>query len=298
MRGLLGHQASRRSCLPAGVLFDMEKAFDTIPRDGLWTAVAPAKLKGLSVLEQCSVEGPSRFNLLYPISITQAQRKRPQHQRVVAVDTRAETTTRLDLSHLCFVDNLLSLLIFWRKSQLSRFAEMVSQVLESGSFKAEHISSRSEGGGEGTIRATTFVKFLGCQLESRKHACRGTNANIQGLQGPSSVFTRVVGPLLHRLEHQTQAVADTGPEHLAVCGRSTCMATARRGNSGKVAKPRFATHCKSPVHVSGRRTQDPRGRLGARTVTSTVQVRRLFWAKNAFVREHTHKTNVLLLVKP
>ena len=36
----------------------------------------------------------------------------------------------MDLSDLCFVDDLVSLLIFWRKSQLSRFAEMVSQVLE------------------------------------------------------------------------------------------------------------------------------------------------------------------------
>ena len=38
--------------------------------------------------------------------------------------------SKLDLSDLCFADDLVSLLIFWRKSQLSRFAEMVSQVLE------------------------------------------------------------------------------------------------------------------------------------------------------------------------
>ena len=43
--------------------------------------------------------------------------------------------SRLDLSDLCFVDELVSLLIFWRKSQLSRFAEMVSQVLESGRLR-------------------------------------------------------------------------------------------------------------------------------------------------------------------
>ena len=43
--------------------------------------------------------------------------------------------SRLDLSDLCFVDDLVSLLIFWWKSQLSRFAEMVSQVLETGRLR-------------------------------------------------------------------------------------------------------------------------------------------------------------------
>ena len=36
------------------------------------------------------------------------------------------TVSRLDLSDLCYVDDLVSLLIFWRKSQLSRFAVTVS----------------------------------------------------------------------------------------------------------------------------------------------------------------------------
>ena len=65
---------------------------------------------------QGRVEGPLWFILLYALRITQAQRKRSQQQRVIAVDSRAETTTRLDLSDLCFVDDLVSLLIFWRKS--------------------------------------------------------------------------------------------------------------------------------------------------------------------------------------
>ena len=94
------HQASRRSCLHAGFLFDLEKTFDTIPRDRSWAAVSnAAKLKGLSVkleaghagtcytirnslgrpvtkvhvtmgVRQGSVEGPLCFVLLYA----------PQHQ--------------------------------------------------------------------------------------------------------------------------------------------------------------------------------------------------------------------------
>ena len=94
------HKASRRSCLLAGFLFDLERAFDTTPRDRPWAAVSDAaKLKGLSVIleavhagtchiirnslgrpvtkvhvtmgvRQGSVEGPLCFILLYALSIT------------------------------------------------------------------------------------------------------------------------------------------------------------------------------------------------------------------------------------
>ena len=83
----------------------------------------------------------------------------------------------------------MSFLIFWWKSQLSRFAEMVSQVLESGRLSvnesklevlvgaagpgARRINAEIARGasqftfrGE-TIRATTVVKHLGCQVESQ-----------------------------------------------------------------------------------------------------------------------------------
>ena len=136
-----GHQACRRSCLLAGFLFDLEKALDTVPRDRLRAAVAStAKLKGLSVVleaghagtcyvirsclkrpiskvhvtlgvRQGSVESPLCSILLYALSTTQAKRKRPQHQTVMAMGSRAETTTRLDLSDLCFVDDRVSFLI-------------------------------------------------------------------------------------------------------------------------------------------------------------------------------------------
>ena len=43
---------------------------------------------------------------------------------------------------------------------------------------------------------------------------------------------------------------------------------------------------RAPVHVSGERTQDIRRRLGVYTVTSTLQVRRLLWAKK-WLREGT-----------
>ena len=131
------HQASRRSCLLAGFLFDLEKAFDVIPRARLWAAVSDAakllqeagragtcyiignslgrpvtKVHVTMGVRLGSVEGPLCFILLYALSITQAQRKRPQNQRVSVVVTRGNTVSRLDLSDLCFVDDLASLLIF------------------------------------------------------------------------------------------------------------------------------------------------------------------------------------------
>ena len=87
------NQASRRSCLLAGCLIDLKEAFDTIPRDRLWAAVASvAKLKGLSLVLETghagtcyiirnslgrpitkvhvkgSVEDPLCFVLLYALS--------------------------------------------------------------------------------------------------------------------------------------------------------------------------------------------------------------------------------------
>ena len=43
------------------------------------------------------------------------EKKRPQHQRVIAVVPRRNTVSRLDLSDLCFVDDLVSLLIFLKE---------------------------------------------------------------------------------------------------------------------------------------------------------------------------------------
>ena len=45
-------------------------------------------------------------------------------------------------------------------------------------------------------------------------------------------------------EHQNQVVADAGSEHFAACCRSSCVASERRENAGKVAKPWTTTHCK------------------------------------------------------
>ena len=83
-------------------------------------------------------------------------------------------------------------------------------------------------------------------MQRHKYDC------AEGSKCPGSVFMRVVGPSLHRHEHQNQAVADTGSEHFAVRSRSSYMATARRGNFGEMATPLNTTHCKSSCScVSG-----------------------------------------------
>ena len=64
-------------------------------------------------------------------SFVRSQHHPSSKKKTSTVDLRA-----VDLPDLCFVDDLVSLLIFWRKRQLSRFAEMVSQVLESGRLRA------------------------------------------------------------------------------------------------------------------------------------------------------------------
>ena len=76
------HQASRRSCLLAGSLLDLEKAFDTIPRDRLWAAVSDAaKLKGLSVVLEaghagtCSIIRNSLGRLVTKVHVTMAVRQ-------------------------------------------------------------------------------------------------------------------------------------------------------------------------------------------------------------------------------
>ena len=138
---------------------------------------------------------------------------------------RGNTLNRLDLSDLCFVDDLVSLLIFWRKSQLSRFAEMVSQVLESGRLRvnksklvapigaagpgARRINAEIARGacqftfrGE-TIRATTVVKDLGFQVESQGSTrAGGADEGYQGHQGPGSIFSWTVGSSFYWLSAQ------------------------------------------------------------------------------------------------
>ena len=95
-------------------------------------------------VRQGSVEGHYVSFFCMP-SASRKPRKIPQHQRVIAVVPRGNPVSRLDLSDLCIVDDLVSLLIVWRKSQLSRFAEMVSQVLESARLRV----NRSQTGGTG-----------------------------------------------------------------------------------------------------------------------------------------------------
>ena len=205
----------------------------------------------------------------------------------------------------------MSVLIFWRKSQLSRFAEMVSQVLETGRPRvnkrqldtlvgaagpgARRINAEIAHGtyqftfrGE-TIRATAVVKYLGCQVESQgstraeakmrvTKAIKAQARYSRGLWAPRSIGlstklrlwqTLVRSILLYAAESHAWHPRDV--ETLEKCQKRSLRHIAR-----------------APVHVSRERTQDLRKRLGVHTVVSTLQVRRLLWAKK-WLREETYQ---------
>ena len=86
----------------------------------------------------------------------------------------------------------------------------------------------------------------------RKHARTSTDEGHQSHQGPSSILSWTVGSSFHRIEHQNQTMADAGSEHFAVCSRSSCVASERRGNAGRVAKQCTTTHCKIPCSCVSR----------------------------------------------
>ena len=97
--------------------------------------------------------------------------------------------------------------------------------------------------------------------------------------------SRPARPKLDILAHQNQAVVDAGSEHFAVCSRSSCVASERRGNAGKVAN---RAHCKIPcASVSRAHTGPSKEAWSTHTVVSTMQVRRLLWA-NKWLREETY----------
>ena len=270
--------------------FDLEKAFDTIPGDGLWAAVSDAaKLKGLSVVLEaghagtCYIIRNSLRRLVTKVHVTMGVRQGSVEGPLCFILRTGNTVS-------CFVDDMVTLLILWRKSQLSRFAEMVSQVIDSGRLRvnksklevlvgaarpgARRINAEIARGayqftfrGE-TNRATTVLKY----------ARRGTNDGHQGHQGPSTIFSWTVGSSFHRNEHQNQAVADAGSEHFAVCSRCSCEHPRDVETLEKLQHRALIHIARSPCFIcleSARKTSESGLEY---TVVSTLQVRRLLWA--------------------
>ena len=97
-----------------------------------------------------------------------------------------------------------------------------------------------------TIRATAVVKYLGCQLEAQGNTHAEAQKRVSKASMAQARYSR--GLRAHRsigLSTKNRAMAYTGSEHFAVRSRSSCMATARCGNVGEMAKPRTKTYCKS-----------------------------------------------------
>ena len=99
---------------------------------------------------------------------------------------------------------------------------------------------------------------LGCQVESQGNA-RG-EAQMRVIKASTAQTRYSCGlwaPRSIGLSTQNQAVADAGAEHFAVCSRSSCVASERRGNAGKVAKPCTTTQCKIPCTCVSRALTRP-----------------------------------------
>ena len=164
--------------------------------------------------------------------------------------------SRFDLSDLCFVDDLVSLLIFWRKSQLSGFAEMVSQVLESGRLRVNKSKLEVLIGDAGPGARRINAELAGGAYQ---FTLRG-----EGHQGPSSIFSWTVRLWLTLV----RSILPFAAEAHAWLPRD--VETLDKWQN------RALRHiARSAVHVSRERTQDLRKRLGVHTVVSTMQVRRV-----------------------
>ena len=105
-----------------------------------------------------------------------------------------------------------------------------------------------------TIRATTVVKYLRCQVGSQGSTRAAAQMRVTKAIKAQARYSRGLW-----IEHQNQAVASAGSERSAVCSRSLRVATERRGNAGKMTKSSNTTHCKIPCScVSRARARSPK----------------------------------------
>ena len=136
-----------------------------------------------------------------------------------------------------------------------------------------------------TIRATTVIECLGCQVESQgntraeaqmrvikaqtRYSCGPWAPRSIGLSTKIRLWqTLVRSILLYAAEHHTWLLRDV--ETLEKWQNRALRHIAR-----------------SHGHMSRERTQDFRKKLGVHTVVSTLQVRRLLWAKK-WLREEAY----------
>ena len=156
----------------AAILFDLEKAFDKVPRAKVWEILQEkAKMHGVTLffqelhdgtcylikdksgnirkrvwvnqgVRQGSVEGPILFICLYDI-IMESVRIRRENEgfEEARAHPRAEVFTcgdqrTLNVGEVAFVDDLISLLLFDRVEDLERWVEQVLEAFEEVGMKA------------------------------------------------------------------------------------------------------------------------------------------------------------------
>ena len=145
------------------------------------------------------------------------------------------------------------------------------------------LAERTSSGGE-TSRATTVVRYLGCQAESQGNtraeaqmrvikASKAQTRYSCGLWAPRSIG---LGTKIRLWQTLVRSILLHAAEALVWLPRN--VKTLEKWQN------RALRHiARSPAQ----RTQDLRMRLGGHTVVSTLQVRRLLWAKK-WLREETY----------
>ena len=138
-----------------------------------------------------------------------------------------------------------------------------------------------------TIRATTVVKYLACQVESQGSTLRGADEGYQGHQGPGRYSCGLWAPRSIGLDTKIR-LWQTLIWCILLYAAEAHAWLPKDVETLEQWQNRALRHiARSPLHVSRERTQDLRKRFGVHTVVSTLQVRRLLWAKK-WLREETY----------
>ena len=162
-RGLQG-QNRRRPRLMAAILFDLEKAFDKVPRQKAWRIIQE-KARGYGIeaffqelhdgtcyllknargdirrrlwirqgVRQGSIEGPLVFICLYDVILMNLGKRRPDGKKLAARMKRPlfarQRDDELEVGDIAFVDDLISMIEFEEKEELEEWIQAVAEVFQ------------------------------------------------------------------------------------------------------------------------------------------------------------------------
>ena len=140
----------------------------------------------------------------------------------------------------------------------------------------------------------SWSSILVASWNLRETRTEAQNAEHQGLQGPDSVLSRIVGPSLHRLEHQSQW--HTLVRSIMLYAAAAHAWQPRDVETLEMWQNRALRHiARAPCPGSARMTFE--GGLECARSCLRCKSGGCCGPRHGFVREHSQKTNVQVLVK-